>query len=83
MLFLGPRYSEIGRIITDNDFGIVVEHRQDISTPKRYIEFLQNNRLIAGRINERIHRYSKYHFGLSKSVEYFRQTIEKTLRKAG
>ncbi len=83
MLFLGPRYSEIGRIIVDNDFGIVVEHREDISTAKRYIEFLKNDHLRARLINERIHRYSASHFGLSKSVEHFRQTIEKTLRKVG
>ena len=83
MLFLGPRSSEIGRIIIDNDFGVVVENTQDISTAKRYIEFLQNNHLRAGLINERIHRYSKFHFGLKKSVEYFRQTIEETIRKAG
>lgn len=82
MLFLGPRYSEIGRIITDNDFGIVVENGQDIFTAKRYIEFLKNDHLRARLINERIHRYSNVHFGLKKSVEYFRQTIEKTLRKA-
>ncbi len=83
MLFLGPRSSEIGRIIVDNDFGIVVEHRQDISTAKRYIEFLKNDHLRVRLINERIHRYSKFHFGLKKSVEYFRQTIEETIRKAG
>ena len=83
MLFLGPRSSEIGRIILDNDFGVVVEHRQDISTAKRYIEFLKNNRPIAGLINERIHSYSNFHFGLKKSVGYFRQTIEETLRKTG
>ncbi len=83
MLFLGPRSSEIGRIIIDNDFGVVVENTQDISTARRYIEFLKNNRLIARLINKRIHRYSTSHFGLKKSVEYFRQTIEKTLRKAG
>ncbi len=83
MLFLGPSYSEIGRIITDNDFGIVVEHRQDISIAKRYIEFLKNDHLRARLINERIHRFSKFHFGLKKSVEYFRHAIEETLRKAG
>ncbi len=83
MLFLGPLSSEIGRIILDNDYGVVVENTHDISTAKRYIEFLQNNHLRAGLINERIHRYSKFHFGLKKSVEYFRQTIEETIRKAG
>jgi len=83
MLFLGPRYSEIGRIITDNDFGIVVEHREDISTARRYIEFLNNDHLRARIINERIHSYSKSNFGLKKSVEYFRHLIEGTLRKAG
>ncbi len=83
MLFLGPRYSEIGRIIVDNDFGIVVEHREDILTVKRYIEFLKNYNLRARLINERIHRFSKFHFGLKKSVEYFRHAIEETLRKAG
>ena len=83
MLFLGPSSSEIGRIILDDDFGVVVEHRQDISTARRYIEFLNNNRPMAGRINERIHRYSINHFGLKKSAEYFRQTIEETLRKTG
>ena len=83
MLFLGPRSSEIGRIILDNDFGVVVENTQDISTARCYIEFLKNNHLIARRINERIRRYSTSHFGLSKSVEHFRQTIEETLRKTG
>ncbi|MQY76140.1 MAG: hypothetical protein GH155_00745 [Spirochaeta sp.] len=83
MLFLGPRYSEIGRIITDNDFGIVVEHREDVSTARRYIEFLKKDHLRARLINERIDRYSKLHFGLKKSVEYFRHTIEENSRKAG
>ena len=83
MLFLGPRSSEIGRIILDNDFGVVVENTIDISTAKRYISFLKKNRFIAGRINERIHRYSSIHFGLKKSVGYFKQIIEETLRKTG
>lgn len=83
MIFLGPRASEIGRIILDNDFGVVVEHGEDVQTAKRFVEFLKADPIRAARLCERIRRFSDQHFGLSVSSKRFRRLLDVPARKAG
>lgn len=83
MIFLGPRASEIGSIIIENDLGVVVEHLSDVQTVRRYIEFLRRDPSRAAGIQRRARRFSDQCYGLEKSARRFRELLEGQERVAG
>ena len=83
MLFLGPRSSEIGRVIEDNDFGVVVEYPEDVATARRYLEFLRVDPRRAARVGERMRSFYRRCFGVGPALERFRRVLEMPARNVG
>ncbi len=76
MLFLGPRNSEIGKTIINNDIGIVVENSADTEQAQRYVRFLKDSPASAREIGKRARRLFENKHQLCFSVTAFRSLLE-------
>ena len=76
ILHLGPRNSEIGKLIVENDIGTVFESDSDRKNVLDYIIFLKKHPEIKRKIGSRARSIFENSFRLSHSAGKIRETID-------
>lgn len=76
LLFLGPKNSEIGEYIIENDIGIVLENwKKDGKAAVEYLHYLRNNREVAKSVGLRANRLYSNHMGFDCSLCKFEKIL--------
>jgi hypothetical protein len=68
ILFLGPRQSEIGRQILQNDLGFVLEESRYVGACVNWFIALRASPVLANEIGRRASRYYEQNFGFNRSL---------------
>jgi glycosyltransferase involved in cell wall biosynthesis len=76
LLFLGPRRSEIGKLILNNDIGVVLETEDDVSKVAAFIENSTGNQRLCNATGRRARKLFDSRFSLAHSVGKFRRVLE-------
>ncbi len=79
LLLLGPRTSEIGRLIQKHQLGYIVEVEEDIAGLTKYLHILYNNRLEYINICQRAREVYDTEMGFDRSKNSFIKILKSVL----